>query len=305
MSFHRRFRAILSPLVLLPLAVVSCATAGATLGSGVGDAYLERPPHYAGAGFREGDRPIGYLPIVYQRGASQSPVFDPAPGDELQQLLAVMTAYLDSLGVGPKLAENADPGPSKGRIPPDVRLGCETETGAPDGDCADRIDGALGRGARSLKLSVGRPSADWARWIDTTLGAAQVDGVLLITLEIGQYSIRQRGLLGAKEIVLGTDHVARLPWLTSLETPVAVIQLTGALVDRSGKAVRIGGEGLLARRTPLLISALGGQALVTDDEMRMLRTARRLDQPGEPLAWRVALRTLVAGLTGRAAATRE
>ncbi|HZA51832.1 MAG TPA: hypothetical protein VE549_13900 [Myxococcaceae bacterium] len=37
-----------------------------------------------------------------------------------------------------------------------------------------------------------------------------------------------------------------LPWLTSLETPVSVLQLTGALIDRSGQAVRIGAEGSAA-----------------------------------------------------------
>lgn len=38
-----------------------------------------------------------------------------------------------------------------------------------------------------------------------------------------------------------------------------VLQLTGALIDRDGKAVRIGAEGMLARRTRLLVSSIGGQ----------------------------------------------
>ncbi|MBX3147647.1 MAG: hypothetical protein KF785_12855 [Gemmatimonadales bacterium] len=297
MLSHRRYLATLLSLTF-PCLIVSCATTGATLGSGVGDTYLERPPHYAGVGLPDPVRPLGYLPVSYQRGASQSPVFDPAPGGELQRLLIEMTAYLDSLGVGPRLGEGGS-GPRPGAVPPDVRFGCETETGAPDADCAERGGEALGRGYQHLKLSVGRPSADWASWIDTTMATGQVEGALVITLEIGQYWIRQRGLVGSKEVVLGTDHVAKLPWLTSLETPVAVVQLTGALIGPGGKALRIGAEGLLARRTPLLISAVGGQALVTDDEIRALGTDRRVDLPGEPLVWQVGLRHLVAGLTGR------
>jgi hypothetical protein len=93
--------------------------------------------------------------------------------------------------------------------------------------------------------------------------------------------------------------VVNLPWLTSLETPVAVLQLTGARVGRDGRAQRIGAEGLLARRTSLPVSALGGQAMIADAEVEQARTARREDLPGQPLVWQVALRELVRGLIGR------
>src|SRR5690606_21685431 len=88
-------------------ALAACATTGATLGSGVGDRFLEHPPFYAGASLAVLDRaaPLGNLPVAYQRGASQAPVFDPSLSVAMQQLLADMTAYLDSLGVGPRLVE--------------------------------------------------------------------------------------------------------------------------------------------------------------------------------------------------------
>jgi len=91
-----------------------------------------------------------------------------------------------------------------------------------------------------------------------------------------------------------------LPWLTSLETPVSVLQLTGALVGRDGRAVRIGAEGLLAKRTGLVASAFGLQALLSDEDVQQLRTTRRDDLAGRPLVWQAALRSLVAELTGRA-----
>jgi hypothetical protein len=90
--------------------------------------------------------------------------------------------------------------------------------------------------------------------------------------------------------------VAELPWLTSLETPVAVLQLTGALVGRDGRAIRIGAEGLIARRTGLRFSAVGAQELITDDDVHRLRAARRESMAGAPLVWQVGLRTLVASL---------
>jgi hypothetical protein len=79
---------------------------------------------------------------------------------------------------------------------------------------------------------------------------------------------------------------------------VAVLQLTGALVDESGKAIRIGAEGFYARRTPLLVSAMGAQSLLSDEDATAARALRRDDLPGQPLAWQVAMRELVAGLTG-------
>jgi hypothetical protein len=80
---------------------------------------------------------------------------------------------------------------------------------------------------------------------------------------------------------------------------VSVLQLTGALVERDGRAIRIGAEGMLARRTSLLASAVGLQALITDKEVDELRTARRDDLAGGPVVWQVALRNLVAGLASR------
>jgi len=130
------------------------------------------------------------------------------------------------------------------------------------------------------------------------------DRVLVVSLEIGQMLLRQQGLRGNKELELGTGHTVRLPWLTSLETPVAVLQLTGALVDADGKAIRIGAEAFQAKRTPFLASSAGAQALLVDEDVAEARTRRRDDLPDHPLAWQVALRFLVSQLTGREPAPR-
>jgi hypothetical protein len=154
-----------------------------------------------------------------------------------------------------------------------------------------------------MRLAVGRPSNDWVAWTGARMASAGVATVLVLTLEVGQYRVRQTGLLGKKEIELGTDYVSNLPWLTSVETPVNVLQITGALVGRDGRALRIGAEGMLARRSRILASAAGLQALITDREVEELRAARRGELPGQPLVWQVALRNLVAGLTGRSPVT--
>lgn len=283
---------------LLLLAATGCATTGATLGSGVGDTLVDHPPYYAGGRVVGAADRISHLRVGYQRGAAQAAIFDPAgtAGTPVAELLAEMNRYLDSLGVSAPLGATISRTFPAGTAP-DVKFGCRYDA---SGDCEERDDGAaLGRGRVEMQLAVGRPSQSWASDVGAQLTRDSSAAVLVLTLEVGQYLPRQTGLVGKKSVELGTRHTADLPWLTSLETPVSVLQLTGALVDREGKAMRIGAEGLFARRTNLMTSALGGQRLTSDEDVQKVRTLRRDDLPGQPLVWQVAMRELVKGLTGR------
>jgi hypothetical protein len=301
-SAHRTIQmliALVAAMIVLMFAT-ACASTGATFRSGVGDSFPDAPPYYAGAGVRDSGA-IGHLPVAYQRGAGQAPIFDPRDeaGTPVAALLSDMNAFLDSIGVSRKLAEGGRVSAVTHRAtssPPDVRFGCETSSGLPDDDCKDR-DGALGRGRLPMHLAVGRPSPEWIAWNRELMINCGVDQTLVITLEVSQYLTRQRGFTGTKEVDLGTGYVAKLPWLTSLETLVMVLQLTGALVDREGKAVKIGAEGFYVRRTRLAVSAIGAQELLRDEDILKARDARRDDLVGSPLAWRMALQNLVAGLT--------
>lgn len=281
------------------LLAAGCATTGATLNSGVGDRLLEHPPYAAGNGHLSGSGRIAHLPIAYQRGGSQEAFFDPEgePGTPVAALLRDMNAYLDSLGVSVRLAvADAEPG-----IRPDVYFGCEQN---PAGECVANSRDVSVQGRPWMKLAVGRPSETWVVPVRRSLDRAGAAGTLVITLEVGQYWTRQKDFLGRKEVRLGDGYDVPVPWLTSLDQPVSVLQLTGALVGRDGRAVRIGAEGLVARRTSLLVSSVGGQALIRDEDVESLRTKRRDDLPGRPLVWQEALRSLVAELTheGRMAA---
>ena len=287
-----RFRALLSNIVLAA-ATAACATTGATYQSGVGDKTFDRPPFYAGASANTGAPRVAHLAVRYQRGAEQAPIFEPkgGGGTSVAALVADMNAFLDSLGATKRVAATT----AEAGTPPNVRFGCPVDAA---GDCIEEGEANSDGSNRRLELSVGRPSEDWIAWLGGALDTS-ADQALVVTLELGQYWPRQKGLSGAKEVQLGTSYSVSVPWLTSLEKPVAVVQLTGALVGKDGKAVRIGAEGMLAKRTNLTLSAVGGQMLVTDDDIAQLRTARREDLPGQPLVWQVALRTLVGQLTGR------
>lgn len=286
----------------------ACATAGSTWRSGVGDAWIERPPYYAGRSLQQVGRDsgaIGHLPVAFQRGAAQDPIFDPrdGSGSPMDAFLEEVNAYLDSLGVSSRLVEGrgiSAVAHAATRGAPDVRFGCAPEFGVPGNECAERGDSALGRGLQQMQLTVGRPAAPWVEWISQVATDNGADRVLVVTLEIGDYLLRQEGLVGTKVLELGTGNRVRLPWLTSLETPVSVLQFTASLVDRWGMAVRIGAEGFHARRTGILVSSIGGQDLMSDEDVNAARAGRRDDLPGSPLAWQVALRELAGRVTGRA-----
>lgn len=283
-------------------AVAGCATTGATFRSGVGDSFPDRPPYRAGAAPISTDGLIAILPVAYQRGASQADIFDPstAPASPIATLLAEMNAYVDSL-------TQAAGGTTAVRIaaasgtPPDVQFGCVADAG---GDCAD--PSSPGPAVRNfeteqprMRLAVGRPSPEWSTATRAALDARGAQRTLVLTLEVGQYWVSKSGWTNRKSIALGTNYSVPLPWLTSLEAPVSVLQLTGALMDRDGMAVRIGAEGMLARRTPLVMSGMGAQAVISDDDVQQLRTLRREDLPGRPLVWQTALRQLVADLVAK------
>lgn len=272
------------------LVAVGCATTGATLGSGVGERLLERPPFYAGrmvAG--EGIR-LAHLPIVYARDGGVGGLFEQETGEgtAVADLLARLNAHLDVIAAG-----RSEPLPLLPGTPPDVRFTCEQDS---LGDCASREVDDVDR--RFMYLAVGRPSSEWRASAAEALEGADADHLLSISLEVADYWPRQRNLRGEKEIYLGSGYTVSLPWLTALDRPIQVLQLTAALVDVKGKAVRIGAEGMLARRTGILAGSVGLQALITEDDVARLLEARRSELPGEPLVWEVALENVVAQLVG-------
>lgn len=280
--------------LILAAMLAGCATTGSTFGSGVGDHQLEHPPYYAGSVSGTGTPSIARFPITWQRGASQPASFDPSgePGSAVAALLRDMNAFLDSVAGGVALPATS----GGGLVAPNVYFGCERDAGD---DCVERGDSVLGRQGTTMRLAVERPSPGWIARNALLLDSAGAMHSLVITLEVGQYWAKQKGLRGAKSVELGTAHEVSIPWLTSLEMPVTVLQLTGSLINRDGKAVRIGAEGLLAQRSSIVASGFGAQRLIADEDVERARTQRRTDIPGQPLVWREALCRLVVELAGK------
>jgi hypothetical protein len=280
--------------------LAGCASTGSTFDSGVGDRLLEAPPYYAGRLVGAGSLRVAHLPVAYQRGGSQPSFLDPrdSPGSAIAVLLEEMNAHLASLGASVPLGV---PAPLPG-TPPDVRFGCDPR---PIDECDPRSFATGMREKTRMRLAVGRPSSSWVEALGGALDAAGADAALVLTLEVDQYWAHQRDLRGRKEVRLGTDHVVDLPWLTSLDQPVQVLQLTGALVGSDGRAIRIGAEGLVARRTRLLLSAFDVQELIRDEDVARLREPfpgdRAAPSGAQRPVWQAALEAMVAELTGASA----
>jgi hypothetical protein len=178
-----------------------------------------------------------------------------------------------------------------------VTFGCERET--PHGDCVAREGGLLGGGTkRRFELRADRPSAAWLAAAREAVGDARTP-LLVVTLEIGEYPVREGGFRAPPAIDLGTRHREELPRTLKTDEPVTVLQLTGMLLAPDGTVLRAGAEGIEGKRVNAVLGALGVQGVFSDDDFRRIRQLHRQDLEGGPLAWKVALRELVEGLLQR------
>jgi len=280
-----RVRRAASTFVIMT-ASTACATTGSTFQSGIGDTYLTSAPWVAGTPLPPDRGPLLVLPVAFQAGAMEPLFFtvDAWQRGPLQRLLADLQQTLDAHQLGMRTT----PFVGTGLIAPDVMFGCIRHA-APLECEPTRQTGLLAGATTQHRLAIGRPSKQWIAELQRRLDSTGATHALVTTLEVGEYLPHQRGIKGDKVVQLGRNHDVELPWLTSLEQPVSVLQLTAAVVDRDGRAVRIAAEGLLAKRTSVVLSAFDMQAVLQDKDLDALQSAVRDDLAQKP-------RVLVAGL---------
>lgn len=140
------------------------------------------------------------------------------------------------------------------------------------------------------------PSEAWSLDVSRELASTGAGSVVMLWVGFSHYPKADRGLFG-KKVVLGTGHEEDIPFLSAVDEPVEVLQLTGVVVDGAGRVVRAGAEGIIHRETPFWAQVLGLRRELTDTEVaRILEGPRREDLPGRPLAWQAALDALLASL---------
>jgi hypothetical protein len=270
----------------------ACATINR---AGLGPSYFDAPPFHTGRAVGADTTSVAHLPASFQRGANDPVSWEPDPAKDMgvAQLLAEIDAELDELAASRRVPASAIP--EKGA--PNVTFGCERET--PHGDCVAREGGLLGGGTkRRFELRADRPSAAWLAAAREAVGDARTP-LLVVTLEIGEYPVREGGFRAPPAIDLGTRHREELPRTLKTDEPVTVLQLTGMLLAPDGTVLRAGAEGIEGKRVNAVLGALGVQGVFSDDDFRRIRQLHRQDLEGGPLAWKVALRELVEGLLQR------
>jgi hypothetical protein len=262
-------------LVLL-IWLTSAAAAGTSRGS------FDRAPFYDGK-VPAGLGPATHAAVSYRGDAA---ALDPTPerSPALAALLDSLNAELDRIGLTRRLA--LDPAADGG---PEIRFGCRRGGLGPDG--IPRAPSEIDPGEpRRMAFDVEGPSRKWREQAAAALDSA--GAVVVVQLRFDEYWVRQRDWKGNKAIELGTGRAVPIPWRTSLDDPVQVLELTGAVLSREGKLLRVGAEGVLARRTGMTASVLGVQEILTEDDLRALSAPT----DGGDAAWRTALRQLVAQL---------
>ncbi|MDX1383227.1 MAG: hypothetical protein R3190_06245 [Thermoanaerobaculia bacterium] len=266
-------------LLALPPAGLGQGAAGTTTTS----RNVSAPPYYRG---KLPPRPsaVTHLPVSVGAPHDGLPAqWIPVVG--LERLAADITAWLEESG---RSTGRGGIGASARMSPPRVYLGCALDL---VGECS--VD------ERTNVLATTSATKAWREQFVAATGGARDGWTLLLQLDLAPLWIHQRNLRGAKEVRLGTDYVQSLPWLTSLDTPVYVLQLNGAVLDGEGKVMRAGAEGLWALRTPFRASIAGAQKLMDDADVERVRTElRRADLAGSPLVWQAAAAELLAQLLG-------
>lgn len=288
-------------VVLCLLAAVACASAR----SGLPVRSLGPAPfYYSYQGLRVPDSAtVGHLLVRLDETFLEEMGREGAP---VHRLVDVMNAFLDSAGWTVAL----DAPPNTDTQGPEVYVGAAAE------DTEDEVGEPEARTETPPATTV-RAFEGSRRWRESLRGSTQaagVDFVLAIAVGVAEYStfncVAGYVCETEREFEIGTGHRVRIGGLSGWRDRADVLHVTGMLLTSDGEVVRVGSEGIVAKKHGLLAQIAEGlakallgaehaiyfseaeiEALVTDE--------RRRDLDGEPLSWQVALQNLVAQLLRR------
>ncbi len=207
----------------------------------------------------------------------------------LQPLVVAMNAYLDSLGWSKPLAGEALP--EQGA--PYVYVGSAEGEAAPPAAARQRQEHDK---YPPMVIDIQNPSAAWRAQLPAVAGGQQVDYVLWLKLGFSEYPKSDKGMFG-KKVVLGTGYEESVKFLSAEDKPLEVLQVTGIVLDREGRVVAAGAEGIIAKDTPFWAQVLEVKEGSSNAALQQLVHAeRRTDLAGQPLKWQAALHNLMAHL---------
>lgn len=210
----------------------------------------------------------------------------------LQPLMEAMNQYLDSLVWSQPLTSSI---PEKGL--PWLFVGSSEAETAPPVTIMMREDHDE---YPPMALYLEKPSNSWRQSFSQQMAEQDADFAFLFWIGLTEYPKADKGLF-KKKVVLGTDYEHEIRFLSAVDKPVEVLQVTGILLDREGNVIRAGAEGFLHEDSPFWVQTLEAGTTINDNAIENLFTEeRREDLPGRPLAWKVAMENLMSQLTKRA-----
>lgn len=287
---HALARRILRPpgtLLLLGLTLSGCESLD---GLSVGRTdRLESAPHYVTYEAVATEHPIVTLPVT----------IDPVSGepfniaDRKQALEPLIDALNRALGQSSCCQFIASPDlPEIGA--PLIYVGSVDGDYAPAGTGIEQQDHAE---YPPMILNTTKPSADWTSALTALAHANGARRVLIVQLAFAQYPKADKGFFG-KKVVLGTGYEEDIRFLSAIDKPVEVLQLTGMLLASDGTILRAGAEGIVGHDAPFIVQIFdAGQDIDTSAIEYLLEDDRRDDLPGRPLKWKAALDQLLKNLT--------
>jgi len=249
-------------------------------------------PHYTG---KPQEAPAPWAHVVRAGASFREPGADKQVLAAVEEFLRECEGFLKERGFSQPLDIPA--AADRGDLP-EIYVGHPEGFWAPTDVLSDEDRQLYGR--HVVLISLSDPPSRWNRQIAAPLAKQPAAYVLYVTLELSDYAVAQKNWKGHKAVELGTGYKLPLPWLTSLDQLVEVLQFKGALYRADGKFVRAGAEAFHAQRTPFRQAILNVQRSMQAAEVAGALHSKRADLGGEPLAWQVALQNLVAQLSGRA-----
>jgi len=145
-------------------------------------------------------------------------------------------------------------------------------------------------------LHIAKPADEWRRAARAAATRYGIDRLIVIYVAFTQYPKADSGAFG-KKVVLGTGYEQPVRFLSAVDRPVEVVQLTGMLLDSDGNILRAGAEGIAGYDTPFLAQVFEADRDIRPQAIeRLLNEEKRDDLPGRPLKWQVALDNLIEQL---------
>lgn len=257
---------VLSLLALCFILFVSCATM-----QSISEKEVDRAPYYVNVkkNVSISADSVSFLPVILSQ---EKWFFNPSLEPLQTEVQKTLKAYVKKKFV------NYD---FKGQQRPKVSFGVDDFYDNDDED--NEVD-------PPLVFAISQPSKNWRE----TWDPPKAGYFLIVELNISAYKVRQKNWKGSKEVELGTDYKVSVPWLSSLDDPIPVVQLVGMIINQKGKILRTGAEGIYVKKTKSGLSLLGVTEAITEKDIEKIMTSyQRSDIEGKPLAYKVAVKNLL------------